>query len=159
MKKQIKWVVVITFAVLVAGVGSCILWKESRYEGYYEYPSIEDYLTADLLVMDCRIPEETLRSMSDEQLAQAVADFPLLMDVYAFSSPGLATEALARQSDAYKELLSRRNGKKALIAKMKELQEKAPDSITIELLRTVVLDEKSWEDSLTEEEMQFLSGL
>lgn len=158
MKKYLKWGIIISLAVIGICIGSYVVWRESRYEGYYVYPSIEDYLTPSLLVMECRIPEETLRRMTDEQLAQAVADFPLLMDVYAFSSPGQATEALAKQSDAYKELLSRRNGKEALIAKMKELQEKSSDSITIELLRTVVLDEKSWRDTLTDEEMQFLTG-
>uniref|UniRef100_UPI00405757AE hypothetical protein n=1 Tax=Acetatifactor sp. TaxID=1872090 RepID=UPI00405757AE len=162
MKKYIKWGIITGLVVIVLGVGIGVgvaaFRGQNQYEGYWVYPSIEDCLTADVLIVECRIPEETLRRMSDEQLAQAVADFPLLIDIMAFSAPRQATEALAWKSDAYRELLTRRKGKEALIAKMKELQEKIPDSFVPELLKIVILDENSFRDTLTEKEMQILTG-
>ena len=84
--------------------------------------------------------------MTDEQLAQAVADFPLLIDVYAYSSDEAGVEVLAKESDAYRELLTRRNAKEALMGKVKELEKDSPDSIAIEILETIILNEKSFQD-------------
>lgn len=59
----------------------------------------------------CRIPEEILKSMTAEQLLQAVLDFPFIYDIFAYDSLADGVEQLAEISDAYAELLSRDNAK------------------------------------------------
>ena len=138
--------IAVGFVVIVICVCLCVVWKLNKNVGYYQYPSMEDSLDAATLLNNCRIPDKTLKKMTDEQLAQAVADFPLLIDVYAYSSDEAGVEVLAKESDAYRELLTRRNAKEALMGKVKELEKDSPDSIAIEILETIILNEKSFQD-------------
>lgn len=133
------------------------------FEGYYEYPEKEDLIGTRPTADDYRIPKETLKRMSDEQLAQAVADYPLLGEIYFVStSMQDAATDLFYDSDAYQELVLRGNGKDALIEKIKELEGAEEISGDIEMviqaLKDIVLNERVFVEQLTEEDIQFLTG-
>lgn len=133
------------------------------FEGYYEYPEKEDLIGTRPKAEDYRIPKETLERMSDEQLAQAVADYPLLGEIHLVStSLQDATTELFYKSDAYQELILRGNGKDALIAKIKELESAEEISgdteVVIEALKDIVLNERVFVEQLTEDDIQFLTG-
>jgi len=89
-------------------------------DGYYVYPltpknpewqELEDYL--DKLEV-CKIPPEILKNLSDEQLLQAIIDYPLIYDVFFFSTLKEGTDHLAKTCDAYSELLQRDGAKEVL---------------------------------------------
>lgn len=63
----------------------------------------------------CRIPQEVLKSMTDEQLVQAIADYPLIYDVFFFSDVKQGVEYFAKTCDAYSELLKREGAKDVLL--------------------------------------------
>lgn len=111
------------------------------YEGYYEYPTSKSD-SASSILNKCRISEDILKTMSSEQLAQAVADFPLLFDVCLSSSELVDTTILSKECDAYKELLSRKDGKSALMEKIDELTGNEEYEIKIEILNDVLTAEK-----------------
>lgn len=64
--------------------------------------SVEDKISA------CRIPENVLANMTEEQLLQAVWDFPFVYDVFSYSSTEEGVKNLENICDAYEELISRK---------------------------------------------------
>ena len=74
-----------------------------------EFGTVEDKIEA------CRIPQNVLNSMTDEQLVQAVLDFPFLCDVFLYSSTEEGVQNLEEICDAYAELLRRDNAKEILM--------------------------------------------
>ena len=55
----------------------------------------------------CSISDETLKSMSTADVINAVLSFPLLVNLYAYDSYYIALAELAKDSDAFSELLKR----------------------------------------------------
>ena len=53
-----------------------------------------------------------LKKMSDQELVSAIADYPYLVDIYAYDSIGEGIDKLAENCDAYAELISRESGKR-----------------------------------------------
>ncbi len=85
-------------------------------EGYYIYPITDKSpnwknLSVKERVRRLRIDEETLKSMTDEQLVHAVVDYPLIVDIYVSPSGNLhdGIQMVSDYCDALKELLSRDN--------------------------------------------------
>lgn len=153
------------FLSMVLQISSCgdtkkndVNTEELFVDGYYVYPEV-DLLSPSIIIAKSRIPQKTLAIMSDEQLAQAVADFPLLLDVLLSSTIPPDVSFFVEESDAYKELVARENGKEALLAKVKEI-ESATDSeeidIIVEALKILIRYEPSWEESLTQEDIIYL---
>ena len=129
------------------------------FEGYYEYSIKEDLIGAPVNEEDYRIPQDILYRMSDEQLAQAVADYPLLANVHLYcSSPDELAFELFKISDAYKELIFRENAKEILIAKIKEIENSHSehDEMRIQILKDILLTERIFEGRFTEEELYYL---
>lgn len=154
--------VIITAAILIillSGICIIIATRNSKLS-CYEYP-IVDSMDAKQILNACRIPEKTLNRMTDDALAQAVADFPLLIDVTLASSIKDGVECLADESDAYAELLTRAEAKNVLIEKMKELYESedTQEYMKAVILRDVILNESSFQDKLTEEEIAYLNSV
>lgn len=106
-------------------------------------------------------PEETLNRMTDEALAQAVADFPLLTDVEVAHSTAYGVEWLAKNSDAYRELLTRSDAKNVLIEQIKKLYDisNMENYIKAIVLKDVVLNERSFQKILTEQEIEYLNSI
>lgn len=62
----------------------------------------------------CRIGQELLDRLTDRQLVRAVADFPFLIDIFLTSYIERTVIQLNNQSDAYRELMTRKGAKKAI---------------------------------------------
>lgn len=128
------------------------------FEGYYEYP-IGKY-KGQQLRNECRISQEVIDSMTSEQLAQAVADYPFL--VGTMTSTKVDTSSLKRNCDAYIELLKRPDGKDAIIAKIAELDARSretkdiPLAVTVEDLKKIIYYEEELRDKLTDEDKEVL---
>lgn len=91
--------------------------------GYLIKPGTEEWMklgTVENKVEACRIPEETLKQMSNDELIEAVLDYPFLVDIYLFGMEGepvrTAAKSVYEGCDALRELLSRRDGEEALRA-------------------------------------------
>ncbi len=93
-----------------------------------EWKELEDYLDK---VEACRIPQEVLKSLSDEQLVQAIIDYPLIYDVFFFSDVNKGVAHLAKTCDAFAELLERETAKDVLLdVIMSEAEDKSINMLT-----------------------------
>lgn len=68
----------------------------------------------------CRIPVDVLRSMTDEELVQALIDYPFIVDIFAVDDYMDAIIFLNHNCDALKELYARGNAKESIILKLQE---------------------------------------
>lgn len=91
--------------------------------GYLIKPGTEEWVklgTVQNKREACRIPEETLKQMSNDELIEAVLEYPFLVDIYVFGMEGepvrTAAKSVYEGCDALRELLSRRDGEEALRA-------------------------------------------
>ena len=123
--------------------------------GYYEYPDMRDIWDFEDSVAACRIEQDILNSMSTEELAQAVVDYPLLTLHYA-SSQINNTDLIQGYCDAYFEILNRENAKEALIEKVKEREQYDEDDMNVMVLKSIILAEPKFEGTLTDEEREYL---
>lgn len=162
MKKKVFFIIAIILVFISATILFIFMNNEGEklsFEGYYKYPDTSN-MSAVSILSACRISSDILESMTDEQLAQAVIDFPLLIDVGALSSFEFGVECLPKNSDAYKELLTREGAKDALLSKYKELKEKEEktegEQVSEYLLQIVILYEKEFEGAFSEEELEYL---
>ena len=127
----IRYTILLILTAAVFGVCGILTYMNASAPesiGYYEYPDVSDLYDSQG-VKKCRIPEETLEQMTDEELAQAVADYPYLTFVLLSSSSESMSETFAEDCNAYKELLTRKKGLQALSDKADELLEAGEDSI------------------------------
>ncbi len=144
-----------TFLFVCSGNGK----SSPGFEGYYEYP---DYraMSPLLIISKCRIPEATLEVMTDEQLAQAVADFPLLIDIGAASSYEYGIKCLTKDCDAYKELLTRENAKDALMSTFMKLDEDEEGRLADKFMLAIIFfHEKNFKGTLSEEETEYAAKM
>ena len=85
----------------------------------------------------CRIPKETLKQMSNDELIDAILEYPFLIDIFFFGldTPGThhAAESVYEGCDALRELLSRRDGEEALRAFLEERTQNPPATAEEEL--------------------------
>lgn len=120
--------------------------------------SVEDKIRA------CSVDEDILRSLTDEELVQAVLDYPFLIDLFAADDSEVAVQSLRRNSDAFQELLFRENAKEILLewVRTRKADSERPISAKDEIQRDEVAILLMYTDelkqALTEEDMQTLSG-
>ncbi len=155
MKKSL-----IVVALSISIFTACgIVGETGRGYGYYDYPE-QDTMNAKEYMNACRISQEILNEMSNEELAQAIVDFPFLMDIFFSSQSPPELVHFEEECDAYKELLLREDGKNALMDKAKELsQEKDVEKkYKRYALKVLLLYSDQWKDQLTEEEKTFLEN-
>lgn len=89
--------------------------------GYLIKPGTEEWMklgTVENKVEACRIPEETLKQMSNDELIEAILEYPFLVNLFLSGKPGepsrTAVKSVYEGCDALRELLSRRDGEEAL---------------------------------------------
>lgn len=160
MKKRKCIITVGAFMVVLLSAISFIFVVRNSKITSYEY-QVDDTMDAGMILHVCRIPDETLNRMTDEALAQAVADFPLLIDVEVAHSTAYGVEWLAENSDAYGELLTRPDAKNVLIEQIKKLYDMSnmENYIKATVLKDVVLNERSFQKILTEQEIEYLNSI
>ena len=80
---------------------------------YYELtPEDEKWntLTLEEKRKTCELSETELNSLSDQELIEAISEYPFLIDVYAFDNFQLAIDHMENTCDAYRELITRKSG-------------------------------------------------
>ena len=164
MRKRILVFIMLSCSLLMACGGV----KGATGIGRYEYPiTPEDSEWKELgsvaeKIEVCRIPKETLEKMTEDELVQAVLDFPFVVDLFVSSTGVPALDVFEDECDAYKELLQRENGKEALMEKLKELpkDDSVETTYQADALRVLLLNTPEWKEQLTEDEISELtSGL
>lgn len=132
----------------------------------YEYPvTPNDPEWAELgstqaRIKACRIPQEVLERMTEEQLVQAVLDFPFRVELFVYSYIETGIESMEKNCDAYAELLRRGTAKEALMGRI--ACQPARSTATMEerqdndVLATLILYQKQIEESLSDEEIDYV---
>ncbi len=123
------------FGLALAGVRQAE--ETARTAEYYEYGESESHFSiASDLVRQYRIAQEELDAMTNEELAQAVADYPLLTTSTGISAvTGGGSSTLRQNCDAYNELLQRDGGIIALLDKEAQVIGSRDDMLSEELGR------------------------
>lgn len=113
----------------------------------------------------CRIPTEILDKMTDEQLIQAILDFPFLIDLFLVNSKEDGVKSLERTCDAYRELLSRSSAKDALLNKVEQQASVCSTEISVEeefinnALGVLILYQEDFVGKLTVNEVNAIADL
>ncbi len=139
--------------------------KEDAFVGRYSYPSIdtsewEKASTEEKITM-CRIPQEVLDSMTEEQLVQAVYDFPFLVNAFVYSALKDGVRNIERNSDAYAELLKRKGAKDALLQKITEVfseQQEERNAWKKDALAVLALYQEDIVEKMSAEEVQSVAS-
>lgn len=96
---------------------------------YYEYPKREEWsiIGSKERVEALIIPKKIVKRMTDKSLIQAIADYPLLSDLYVYGTVQDGLKVFQKQCSAYQELISRSTAKDCFltdgIALIKEFRE------------------------------------
>lgn len=86
-------------------------WK--KVNGKYQYPVTsydaewQNYPHVQEKYVACHIPDEIIQELSTEELLELVLDFPLLINIYAYSSYDEGVKEVAKQFNGMAELLKR----------------------------------------------------
>lgn len=139
--------------------------SESGY-GYYEYPiTPEDSEWHELgdvsaKIEACRIPQEVLDAMTDEELLQAILDFPFLGDLFVSSQYPQEIGFFEEECDAYREILTRENAKTVIFEKIEVLSngESVDEEFKYHSLKILLLCSEKFQGQLTEEEREYLEN-
>lgn len=109
-KKAMVWIVIVSLVVVVA-IGTCLfLNSRSKKSGAESIPAetpMENPETVDQSKDRFHISQEELDKMTDEELLQAVIDYPYLIDIFLTDHPEDAVPSLKENCDALKELVAR----------------------------------------------------
>lgn len=127
-KKTVNWKIVgaVAAGVLVfscVGIGIRQIAKAKKtaytvYPGNSEWNALED---VESKVAACRIPEEELQEMTDEDLVEAVLEYPFLLDLFTVDDVRACVKWQEENCDALRELIRRGTATEVLLAKVKAL--------------------------------------
>ena len=87
-------------------------WKYPTIPGTEEWDELE---TVESKLAACRIPQDVLLSMTDDELVQAVIDYPFIIDVFLNDDYRVAVDSLISNCDALRELLRRGSAKPSIM--------------------------------------------
>lgn len=136
---------------------------ESVYRVLPGDPEWEQLGSVEEKIRACSVDEEVLRNLTDEELVQAVLDYPFLIDLFLADDPEVAVQSLRRNSDALKELLSRENAKDILMSWVNAQKAKGTDAISAkEAIRQdevtlLLLHTEELRQALTQADLETLS--
>ena len=175
-KKGIVSVVIMSCLLLLNAMDSNVeiygsaISSEEEYEGAdFEYPIVPGTEEWDKLgsvankVAACRIPQDILSKMTNEQLIDAILDFPFLYDIFAYSTEEEGVKSLEYICDAYLELLNRDDAKDSLVetmnqrSKTRSIDQSISDEIKNDALSILILSQDDFEDSISEEDISIIA--
>ena len=111
MKKRTIAFIVITSLVFIAAICTSLFLrsrpKKSVSESSPAESSLKESETKDQRKDRFNIPREELEKMTDEELLQAVIDYPYLIDIFSTDHPEDAVPSLKENCAALKELIAR----------------------------------------------------
>lgn len=127
-------------------------------------PEWEQLGSVENKIRACSIDEDVLSNLSDEELVQAVLDYPFVIDIFATNDHYIAVQSIRRNSDAFQELLSRDNAKNILLDWIgeKRVQDVRTLSSKDEMQRNeimiLLMYTNELQEALTEEDVRILEG-
>lgn len=131
MKIKKIFVILNIFFITCFGMGVntyAVYEKKSDNDFYYkitpEDSEWRDFKTTEEMYKACQIDTEILENMSTEELAKAVADYPLMINIYAYDSMEQGVEAIRRQFDGIDELLERNEAIEGLCAYLEKFSDR-----------------------------------
>ena len=144
-KKPAFWLVALAVLVCAAAAVCFLTDPMEKPEGAdtpYEYPvrpgmdAWAQYQSLEEQIEACQVPEELLSAMTTEALVETVADYPLLVNILAYSNPGDGDAGIIRGAgdvmgycNALKELSRRPDALPAVQVKQAELeQDESPEA-------------------------------
>lgn len=150
MDKEKKYspliITILLLAVIILLIG--VIWRLfPRKIDTYEYPFTADSpvwssMSPQYRVERLKIPDDILKRMTDKALIQAIADYPLLIDLYLMGTVEDGLKVLPDECSALKELLSRNTAKTSFLTDgieiMHELKEADENSISISALYDII---------------------
>lgn len=118
-KRLLQCIAVIAFGMLTGFF--CLTERRTQPEGESQNIVFAYEITPDSPEWKClsvaqkiaalRIPEDVLENMTEEQLLEAVMDFPFRLEIFYSSRREDGVRGLVKISDAYAELLGREDAK------------------------------------------------
>lgn len=120
--------------------------------------SVEDKIRA------CAIDEEILRNLTDEELVQAILDYPFIIDLWLVDDYRIGVQSVCKNSDAFRELLSRDNAKDILMNWLKgksvfDLQSvSAEGEMQIGQIALLLMYTDQLAETVTKEDVEILNG-
>jgi len=91
----------------------------------------------------CEIDEEKLETSSTEIIVDAVLEFPLIVDIFAYNTYSEGLLALKNESDAYLELIEREDAGDVLSNKLFKM--KSDETMSKLIIGIILSDELIWE--------------
>ncbi|HCX61717.1 MAG TPA: hypothetical protein DHU59_04680 [Clostridiales bacterium] len=139
MKKTLSFLLILLliFSSVISYADTTVKMNQDsetfKYKITGESNEWKSFNSHDEMVQACRIPSEMLSKMMTEELVDAVLDYPLLYDVHFFNNTKDAIEQLKQNSDAFYELINRKDAAIALLGRIKNKESSLKEK-TIKLL-------------------------
>lgn len=127
-KKLINWksagavaACVLVFSCVGIGIRQIAQAKKTAYTVYPGNSEWNNLGDVESKVAACRIPEEDLREMTDDDLVEAILEYPFLLDLFTADDVRSCVKWQEENCDALRELIRRGTATELLLAKVKEL--------------------------------------
>lgn len=135
--------------------------NDSSIDDWYIYPVTPQsaewgVMTVQSKLDACRIPDDTLKTLSDNSLVKAIADFPFLVDLYVLDDISDAVEFFPQECDAYKEVLDRQDPGHIMLNGLNALpvnEDEAKDHYLHDTLGMLILFDERLDGSYTRDEI------
>ena len=116
--KKLAIVATVIIALFLGSNGIAYAMTGKTWMGYLIQPGTKEWNdlgTVQNKKEASHIPEDVLRNMSDEELIQALLDYPFLVEIFVYNDYATGVQSVYNDCDALKELLSRPTGKDSLV--------------------------------------------
>ncbi len=142
-----KALFVTIFAVIVIMIMGIVWSLFFRKVGYYEYPISQESPKWSVMspisrVEELIIPNKVLKRMTDKALIQAIADYPLLINLYVSGTVKDGIVYFSNECSALRELLSRESAKTSFLTDgvdiMNDLYKDDENDIAINALYDII---------------------
>ena len=134
-------------------------------EGWYVYPAVTaskewDSYSEEEKLRACRIKQDVLGTLSDDALVRAVAEYPLLEELYEYDDPEYVMEFFPDDCSAYYEILKRDDPAHILlegIGKLPSYGER--DGFIRDSLGLIILFDERLDKGFTREELTGIADM
>lgn len=142
-----KAMLITVFVVIVIMMMGIVWGIFFRKVDYYEYPLSQDSPKWSVMspisrVEELIIPNKVLKRMTDKALIQAIADYPLLIDLYVSGTVQDGIVYFSNECSALRELLSRESAKTSLLTDgvdiMNDIYKNDQDHIAVYALYDII---------------------
>ncbi len=139
--------------------------REVDAEGWYVYPAVTaseewDNYSEDEKVRACRIKQTVLDELSDDALVRAVAEYPLLDELYEYDDPEYVVEFFPDDCSAYYEILKRDDPAHILLKGISKLPSYGEqDGFVKDSLGLIILFDNRLDKSFTREELTGIADM